>query len=193
MRPNRGFRRGFRRKTPMQWVCSTSGYAPPTGGAGSALTNNTIIAVELVGSTPAATFDPPAIDRYTVRRVLGQVLFQDLAAAPNAGYNVSLGIIVQSVVAGGSATSYNPGISSDAGAPWLWLRHLILGTQGGAAIQGAGIVPTWGFSAVDIKSKRTLREGERLMLFAVATRIGGTGTDTLTMFPCLRSLIARVA
>jgi len=176
--------RSFRRKPPMQWVCSTAGYNPNLQSLGA---TGSLTGFELVGSTPAASFDPPVIDRYTVLRVRGQINIRWTPSAAAQNCLLSMGIIRTQQKAGPLTVLPNPSLTSDGGSDWLWLTSVLYTTA--ANFDPSNPVTTPGFFDIDVKSKRVMREGDALYLITLPG-FSGTAVDMLCN---LRTLIARVA
>lgn len=186
------FRRrgGFRRKPPQQWVVSGGGYSTATGGGSLALTKAAPLnTVELVGSTPVASFDPPVIDRYTIQAIRGQIQAGlGASVVVNPFYHLALGIIKISVTTGGAGSALDPSNPADAGAGWLWLNHTVFSPNQGFADTGLAQQ-----IEVIVKSKRSMREGERLILAGKADGFAAVDATQVTVFAWLRTLIRRVA
>lgn len=178
-------RRGRRRRPPMQWVTSSSCY----GSAGNFVLTavGTPVSGTLVGNTPAATFDPPVINRYTVQAVRGDLVLSNLTSTSPTIHVVRMGIIAETTPPGGGATAYDPSLATHADVPWLWLGTLtFLGSAGSLPSYG-----TWNKAHLNIqvKSKRVSREGIPLILWMVLVQ----GSTNVTIQPYLRTLISRVA
>lgn len=182
----RGARRG--RAIPKQWVSSPNGY----GSVGTIGASSGIVTAVLAGADGvAASFNPPIIQRFTVLRIRGEVIWAPLTGATGDVYVLGAGIMLTKIADTGQA-NYDPTSQPDAGSPWLWLRHLTvcIGSTNNATL--GGMADQWSFD-IDVKSKRVVKENERLVIFTKVLSVTGGGLGTFSQIDYLRTLISKVA
>lgn len=159
-------------RPPMQWVPNLSV---------NVLTSTVLSTIVLVDASAGATAGVPNIARMTIRRILGEVSFQNTAATNALLY---MGIYVRQVGSGTNAT-LDPSVAADADFGWMWRRMQFVQASTAYAFTNYVCVPHGAF--VDVKVKRILAPNEQLVL--AANSQGAAGGLTLN----LRALISRVA
>lgn len=184
-------RRRQKTKQQTKWVTSPAGY-----GTELALANNTVTGAILVGSTGAAAqFDPPVIGRWTVNRVIGEILFRTDGGTAGVDdyYIVHAGICIRRISVGTATTATpDPGAQVDGAQPWMWLRHYVFNSPVNA-VHGPWVVPILMDMHVDTKVKRVMHPDDQLAVIFRMNVIIGAAPPTWTARPFLRTLISRVA
>lgn len=173
-----------RRSRPSQWVSSPDTYSTV---ANTVVPGGPVIIVKLVGAE-GATSDPPSINRFTVNRIRGHMMW-GVAGAAVAGeaYMIHAGIGVTQATSAGVLTTWNPASVIDADKPWLWKYHSL------ENVEALGVRNFDDFHVVeiDVKAKRIIRADHVLCLFLSATAI--VGATNLENRNFLRTLITHVA
>lgn len=191
-------RRGFsrRRRAPMQWYATTTGYNPlgiaPNGGffTGTAGRYPAQLVATLIDTSEAAIPSPPAIDRMTLLCIRGQLNYFVTIAAGGASRftNIAFGIALLTTNSAGTLVLPDPSDARDAGQDWLFLDHRQFQTENIVA----NTVPVQlGNVDVFVKSKRVIREDQKLVCVAAASATAAA--DSFQVGPALRCLISRVA
>lgn len=192
MRHRRHFRR---RRPPMQWVTGPAAWGTSTSLTLNVNAPGAQTAFEIVGATGSpAAFDPPTIQRFNVNRILGDLdIFVVAGSQDPQATIVGIGIIVAQVT-----RAFQPNLVTDAGAPWMFLKHFKLpdpipGTAGLSNNPPLRVfdLQTGLHPNIDVKVKRTIREGEVLVCCVQA--FNAANDSTITVLPYVRALISKVA
>lgn len=175
-----------RKKFPTQWVTSATGWS----NAGSTILVGTTLGLELCGASGvAAQSDPPILQRYRIERVVGQytlVVTGDPSTLPMT-FGVGV-IVVRGSTAGGYALP-NPLNQEDAGMNWLHIKLVGFYEEANLSLQLSDVLPTGTF--IDTRTKRIMKENERLYLILAIAGAGSTGGYYVV--PAMRTLISHVA
>lgn len=196
--------KGWKRTT--QWVVSTQCYGQSGFNVVAAGAFSAVLTASLLDTTTAPTaLGDPILDRFTVLRIVGDLLFEtSVQPTADLSFQMHYGIYVAQVNAGGTVEVYNPQLAGDADASWVVVRHAMIGqfansnTVGSASVAGMAQFSLGGkdgqsFFHLDIHQKRVLRPNERLILAMVGSA-GGTAlpaAGTMTIIPYLRTLVAK--
>lgn len=201
----RRFRGGFRRRAPTQWVvnpgttywdCSQNAVAIPSCQS---------FPLELTGASAPATADPPSLFRYTIKRVVGDVLFQLntltwTGTAPDPlrylGGQLQIRYGLQ-VVTGAVPSQPHVGVDGDDNFMLLGTHRITVNyvdVTNPMLTLGAVIFRpvSDGLVHIDTKVKRVIRPPETLQ-FVVQYRDNTDNGLQLGMKLWLRTLIGRVA
>lgn len=194
-RPRRFGSGGFRRrgrKQPTQWLAGSAAYSvvgvPVVPGAAVP------VGLEVCGASGAvASSDPPTIQRFKVERVQGDITIGQSSAGANGNVSMlGVGLIITKSTLAAGPVFPDPTNQTDAGWPWLWLRHYPVNE---ATVPFAALIQqhlpdgSW----IDTKTKRIIREGERLYLVAKMPVYAGSPTGAYFISAFLRVLISKVA
>lgn len=182
-----------RRKLMVDWTSNVLSY-------------NTSYTIAYLGSL-ATTFvlpdiapgttNSPQVSRFTVQRIVGEILVSvNGATLPAVGNFYSIGTgIYHSGLQGTNPLALDPLDVGHADASWMWLRHDIIGYTYAVHADfttDVGLTVPYIRIPVDIKSKRVLR-GQDAIVLAMNWRqpAGADPTASVTWLPYLRILLSR--
>jgi len=165
---------------PTTWQTNSASYV---GNVNTAVPANTLTAFILVDTIAAGVV--PNVERFTVQRIVGEMVVENNAAAA-AATDFSMGICLVTATNGADTVALDPRNQLDSEAGWLWLCHgRLQGVAAGSPEQtNQQILPRG--AHIDIKVKRIVHSNMVLKLMFAAN--GAT-----LVYPNLRTLLSRVA